>query len=343
VPKYAVLVEGHFDNLYAKTCNALLRYKPQNIVCCIDSTSAGKTTNEVINLGGNTPVVENLKSALRFYPDSLLIGIVTEGGYLPKEMRPTVVEAIKSGLSVTSGLHQFLNEDREFILLAKKYNVELIDLRKPPVSLPFTKGSWKTRKTPVLLTVGTDCDSGKMTAAWELTQSLNTIGVRAKFVGTGQTGILLSGNGVAVDAVISDFVAGVIENEINRVDHECDIIIVEGQGSLTHMAYSGVTLGLLHGAMPDLLLMCHEPARKVDIYDHPIYPLTKTLDLYTDMVNVFKPCEYVGIGLMTHTEDEVVAKKIIKEIQKETSLITDDIIRFNRGAIVDTILQYLER
>lgn len=343
MPKYAVLVEGHFDNLYAKTCNSLLRYKPQEVVCCIDSTNAGKTTNDVLNIGGDTPIVHSLESALLFQPDTLLIGIVTEGGYLPQEFRLGVISAITHGLNVVSGLHQFLNDDEEFSSLAKQYNVNLADLRKPPDTLPFTKGSWKNRKKPVLLTVGTDCDSGKMTAAWELTQALINKGVRATFVGTGQTGILLSGSGVAVDAVISDFIAGVVENEIDKVDNDCDIIIVEGQGSLTHMAYSGVTLGLVHGAMPDLLLMCHEPSRAVDIYDHPIYPLSQTLGLYTNMVEIFKPCEYAGISLMTYRENEKTAKKTIQQTQEETNIPTEDLVRFADGSIVDSVLAYLNK
>ena len=341
MPRYAVLVEGLFDHLYAKTGNSMLRYKQDEVVCCIDSMNAGKTTSEVVGVGGHTPIVNNLDEALKLNPDTLLIGVVTEGGYLPDIMRGGVIAAIENGLNIVCGLHHFLADDEEFSQLAKKYKVDLVDLRKPPDSLPFTKGSWKNRKTPVLLTVGTDCDSGKMTSAWEVNHELNNKGIRSKFVGTGQTGILLSGSGVAVDAIISDFIAGTVEAEIDRINNDCDIIIVEGQGSITHMAYSGVTLGLLHGTMPDFLLMCHEPSRKEDVFNHPIYPLSETLDLYIQLVEVFKPCRCAGISLITHSEEEAPARNTIQTIKKETRLPTEDIIRFKDGSIVDSIMSLL--
>lgn len=339
--KYAILVEGRFNHYWAKTGAAMLRYKPHEVVCCVDSVNAGRTTADVLNIGGNIPIVKDVKTALVYHPDTLLIGVVTEGGYLPADMRSGVKTAIRNGLNIVCGLHHFLADDKEFSSLAKKHDTELIDLRKPSSPLPFTKGSWRSRKTPVLLTVGTDCDSGKMTAAWELVSELQKNNIRAKFIGTGQTGKLLSGNGVAIDAVVSDFVAGVVEDEIDKVDHNLDLIVVEGQGSLTHMAYSGVTLGLVHGAMPDFLLMCHEPARKADLYEHPIYPLVKTMNLYSTMVEVFKPCSFVGVSLITASESEHQAKKTIKKIRSETGLPAEDMIRFKDGSIVLSVLDFL--
>jgi len=341
MPRYAILVEGRFDYLYGKTCTAMLRYRPEEVVCCVDSYHKGKTAHDVVSLGGEIPVVGDVQSALSYHPDILLIGVATAGGYLPEEMRSGVKTAMNHGLDVVCGLHHFLSDDQEIRELAEKNGVTLTDLRKPPKDLPFTKGSWKKRSTPVLLTVGTDCDSGKMTAAWEVKNKLERRGIRTSFVGTGQTGILLSGNGVAIDAVVSDFVAGCVESEIDKADHDCDIIIVEGQGSLTHMAYSGVTLGLLHGAMPDLLLMCHEPARQKDTFGHPMAPFGKTLELYSDLVNIFKHCSYAGISLITHSESEDSAHQTILSTEKTFQLPTDDLIRFGGERMVDSIVDCL--
>ncbi len=341
MPRYAILVEGRFDYLYGKTCTATLRYRPEDVVCCVDSHHEGKTAHDVVSLGGEIPVVGDVQSALSYRPDTLLIGVATAGGYLPEEMRSGVKTAMNHGLDVVCGLHHFLSDDHELKTLAETNHVTITDLRKTPDPLPFTKGSWIKRKTPVLLTVGSDCDTGKMTTAWELKNKLADRGIKASFVGTGQTGILLSGNGIAIDAVVSDFVAGCVESEIDKADHNCDIIIVEGQGSLTHMAYSGVTLGLLHGAMPDLFLMCHEPARQKDTFGYPMAPFGKTLELYSDLVNIFKHCSYAGISLITHSEPDDSARQTILSTEKSFQLPTDDLIRFGGKRIIDSIVDSL--
>jgi uncharacterized NAD-dependent epimerase/dehydratase family protein len=342
MPRYAILVEGHF-NLYAKTCNSLLRYKQNEAVCCIDSKNEGKTTHSVLNIGGQTPIVKNVANALQYNPDSLLIGVATQGGYLPDNMRKIVLSAIEKGLNIVSGLHEFLSNDVEMSNLANKHGVSIIDLRKPPRPLPFTKGSWKNRKTPVLLTIGTDCDSGKMTAAWEIKNKLKERGIKAAFVGTGQTGILLGESGVAVDAVISDFVSGAIEAEIDKVEKGSDIIIVEGQGSLLHTAYSGVTLGLLHGSMPDMLIMCHEPSRKMDTFDFPMLPMKNNLQLNIDLMKPFKPVVCVGACLITLSENDREAKKTIYNYNQEHSFPSDDIVRFGGSSIIDNIIDQMNQ
>ena len=341
--RFAILVEGRFNFLYAKTGNAVLRYKPEDVVCCIDSTNAGKTTDTVMKIGGDTPVVGDVENALQYKPDTLLIGIATEGGSLPENMRSSVIAAIENGLNVVCGLHEFLSNDPTFSNLAEKNSITITDLRKPPDPLPFTRGSWKNRKTPVLLTVGTDCDTGKMTAAWEIKNKLQARGVNAAFVGTGQTGMLLSGSGVAVDAVIGDFITGTIEAEIDRVARDCDIVIVEGQGSITHMAYSGVALGLLHGSMPDMLIMCHEPVREIDTFNHPMPPVINTLNLYLDLMKVFKPCVCAGFSLITYSEADEAARETIRNYSSDFGLPAEDLVRFSGKSIIDNIIVQLNR
>lgn len=339
--RYAALVEGRFDFLYAKTANALLRYRPEEVVCCIDSENAGKTTNEVIKLGGDTPVVGSFEEAMDFNPDTLVVGVATQGGFLPDNMRQCVRESIESGINVICGLHAFLSEDEEFAPLADKHGVSITDLRKPPSPLPFSEGTWRTRKTPTLLTVGDDCDTGKMTAAWELKRQLEEKGKKVAFVGTGQTGILLGGFGVAVDAIVSDFEAGSIEAEIDRVGDDVDLIVVEGQGSISHMAYSGVTLGLLHGTMPDMLLMCHEPARDIDTFEHPMADFKEVMDIYVRLVQIFKPCEVMGLSLITHTESGDQAKTTIQNYSDKYGIPAVDLVRFGGDKVIENLLSKL--
>ncbi|MFQ6616800.1 MAG: DUF1611 domain-containing protein [Fidelibacterota bacterium] len=337
--RYAILVDGAFDYLLAKTGNAILRYCPQEVVCVIDSQTAGKTVEMVLGWGGSVPVVAGLRQALEYEPDTLLIGTAPPGGRLPESWRSTVRQALKKKLRIVSGLHTFLSDDEEFASLARKNHTSLIDLRKPPKTLPFSKGSWRWRKTPVVLTVGTDCDTGKMTTAWEIKTRLEEAGKRVSFVGTGQTGILLGGFGVAVDAVVSDFVAGAIEDQIDKADSNTDVIMVEGQGSLTHMAYSGVTLGLLHGAMPDMMILCHEPGRRLDTFDHPMRPVREIMDLYLKMVTVFRPSRFVGISLLTYRMNEKTALKTTRAYRTEYQMPAADLVRFGDKGIADAIIQ----
>ena len=199
--RYAILCDGSFDYISAKTGNAIIRYRPSEVVCVIDSKTAGQTVQDVLGWGGDIPVVSNLEKALNHSPDTLLIGTAPPGGQLPRSWRQTITQAIQNNLDITNGLHTFLLDDKEFSNLSSRYNTTIRDLRRPPGSLHFSEGSWQWRKTPVLLTVGTDCDSGKMTTAWEIKNLLEKRGKQVAFVGTGQTGILLGGFGISIDAI----------------------------------------------------------------------------------------------------------------------------------------------
>ena len=341
MPKYAILAEGAFDYILSKTGNAIIRYRPEEVACVVDSKTAGKTAAEVLGIGDDIPVVASLQDALQYDPNAVLIGTAPPGGQLPQSWREMILMAIENRLDVVAGFHSFLSDDIEFSDLASKKSVNIWDLRKPPDPLPFSKGSWQTRKTPVLLTVGSDCDTGKMTAAWELKRELDLRGVKAAFVGTGQTGILLGGFGVPVDAVVSDFVAGAIEAEVDKAAQDSDIVIVEGQGSVTHMAYSGVTVGLLHGCMPEMLLMCHEPDRKLDTFGYPMTPFHLVLEIYLKLLEPFRPTELVGISLMTPLFDETTAVERVKEYEEKFQVPTTDPVRNDMSTIAENVISLI--
>ena len=341
MPKYAILAEGAFDYILSKTGNAIIRYRPEEVACVVDSKTAGKTAAEVLGIGDDIPVVASLQDALQYDPNAVLIGTAPPGGQLPQSWREMILMAIENRLDVVAGFHSFLSDDIEFSDLASKKGVHIWDLRKPPDPLPFSKGSWQTRKTPVLLTVGSDCDTGKMTAAWELKRELDLRGVKATFVGTGQTGILLGGFGVPVDAVVSDFVAGAIEAEVDKAAQDSDIVIVEGQGSVTHMAYSGVTVGLLHGCMPEMLLMCHEPDRKLDTFGYPMTPFHLVLEIYLKLLEPFRPTELVGISLMTPLFDETTAVERVKEYEEKFQVSTTDPVRNDMSTIAENVISLI--
>ena len=336
--RYAILAEGSFNSRDSKTANAVLRFIPDSAVALIDSTQAGKTAQEVIGYGGETPVVSSFQETLRFSPSALLIGTAPMGGKLPDEWRAVVLEAIGEGLDILSGLHTFISDDKEFVSAAKANKIEIIDLRKPPADLVVSEDRWRERSSYVLLTVGTDVAIGKMTTLIQLMDFLQQNTLNSVFVATGQTGLLFTDRGVCVDAVKSDFIAGSIETEIMKIDNEFELQLIEGQGSLFHQGYSGVTLGLIHGSMPDGLLICHEPSRKVNDYGTPLPTLTEAIELHKAVIKPFRKVDVIGISLYTAELPEDEARISIKDAEEETGLPADDPVRFGADKLGKAIL-----
>ena len=257
--KASVLARGFFNSLRGKTAHGLIRHgKKYRIIEVVDETLEGKDAGEVMDgkwLG--IPIVSDFSKDV----GTLIIGVAPPGGRLPKEWRKDIINAIKNRMNIVSGLHDFLSDDKEFSELAKRYNVKIWDVRKPPKNLSITKG-FKSEKT-VVLVLGTDSSVGKRTTALELVKSAEKNRINAGFVATGQTGIMIGCDaGVAVDAVPSDFVSGAVEKMIMDVSKNREIVFVEGQGAISHQAYGSVALGILYGSKPDYVIMVHDPARK---------------------------------------------------------------------------------
>ena len=335
--KIVILSHGAFNYIKNKTWNMLIRYRTDEVIALLDRTKSGMTANDELGYGGNIPVLDNFDACIDLEPDTLVIGNASQGGFISDDYRAEVIKAIEFGCDIISGMHHFINDDVEFVQLAEKHNVSLFDLRRPPDPPNFPKGSWHKRKIPVLLIVGTDCDTGKMTTAWEVSERLKSRGRKVEFIGTGQTGILLSGAGVPIDAVKADFMAGEIEHLIDKVSEDTELIIVEGQGALTNQYYAGVTLGLLHGAMPDYMLMTHDPARDLDVTDYPMATMRLVMDMHLDLMSNFKKSKFIGINLLTFKLSDEDAKKEIDKVKEEYSMATTDLIRYGSNELIETI------
>jgi uncharacterized NAD-dependent epimerase/dehydratase family protein len=339
-----ILAEGRFSPLKSKTANAAIGYLPDQVAAVIDSGKTGMTAQQVLGYGGAIPVVRDLAEGLQHRPTHLLIGIAPTGGRLPEAWRETVREAIRHKLHILSGLHTILSDDTEFASLAREHSVTLTDYRKIPFeSEVVSKGSWRTRKAKTILTVGTDCNIGKMTTIVEVQREFLRRGLKADFVATGQTGILIRGRGIAVDAIISDYIAGSIEREIDRSEAEgYDYILVEGQGALTHMGYSGVTFGLIHGTMPDAMILCHQPARLKDDYGLPLPDLQRLIGFHEEAVGLFRPSKVVAMGINSVglTDDE--SRAAAGTLERQTGIPAVDAFRFGAAPIVDALLRYFD-
>ena len=216
---------------------------------------------------------------MAYEPVVALVGVATQGGRFPPAWRALLTACIRAGLSVENGLHQMIRDDPELRPLADEHGVELRDLRRPPDGLDCPTGANLEVDAPIVLTVGSDCAIGKMTVSLELDRAARARGIASIFVPTGQTGIAIAGWGIAVDAVVSDFLAGAAERLVVEGRRRGgELLLVEGQGSLVHPAYSGVTLGLFHGSVPHVLVLCHR-AGTTEVEGYPGHPLPSLPEL----------------------------------------------------------------
>ena len=269
---------------------------------------------------------------------SFLIGIAPVGGRIPTSWRPVLRNAVEAGLDVVSGLHERLEDVPGLAAAAKRNGVALIDIRTPPKILPV--GTGLKRRGKRLLTVGTDCALGKKYTALAITAALRERGIAVDFRATGQTGILIAGGGIPIDSVVSDFLAGAAEQLSPAADdHHWDVI--EGQGSLIHPGYAGVTLGLLHGSQPDAIVLCHDPTRK-HIADAPhilIPPLADVADQYLRAARLTNPeVRLVGISLNTASLNADSRAGILSEVAELMQVPVFDPMRSSAMEILDRIL-----
>jgi uncharacterized NAD-dependent epimerase/dehydratase family protein len=351
-PRYLIIADGNFHPLESKTANSVIRYHPTRVVAVLDRRTAGKTAQDVLGFGGPIPVVGTIEEGLAKKPTSVMIGIAPAGGKLPEEWTGWLAKSLEAGCDLISGLHTFLSDDPKLSALAAKHGRSIVDARKPPKNLPIAAGEARLVDPFVVLTVGTDCNVGKMTAQLQLTSALKARGLRTNFVATGQTGIFIEGWGTAVDAVIADFIAGSAEELVLRGAKDADIVLVEGQGSINHPGYSGVTLGLLHGSCPDALILCHQATREFigEYRTTPwlkIPPLSRYVELYEMLGSAVHPTKVIGICLNTFDMSEADALAACRAASKETGLTCTDPVRFDSTPLVNAIVRerenYLER
>lgn len=334
--RYVVLAEGFFAGGRAKTANGLLRYGRDEVVAILDSTLAGRTVGGVTpgllrDPGRDAPIVGTLEEALGLSPTSILVGVAPAGGRLPDEWMEILRSASGAGLEIVAGLHQ---------RLASEFPGDPVwDVREPPDDIPLFSGEGFGIEPRVALTVGTDAAVGKMTATLEIERAAGDAGVSSWFVATGQTGILIAGWGICVDAVVADFVAGAAERLVLRAAASSpELILVEGQGSLAHPAYSGVTLGLLHGACPDCLVLCVSPAEEPGYAGVARPAPARAARLYEEVAALVKPAPVVAVSANTRGLSDQEARSFVRRVSDETGLPAVDPFRDSAAPILEAVL-----
>ncbi|APT75184.1 hypothetical protein XO10_01395 [Marinitoga sp. 1135] len=341
--KICILLEDHADIKYCKTTIALIKYSKYDVVAIIDSKNKGKFSDDVLGTHKKIPFVSNIKEAFKINKKikALFIGISPPGGEFPEIMRNHVKEALSMGLNVVSGLHYFLSEDPEFCELARLSGSKIIDIRKiSKDKIYYNRYNPRRAGTNVILTVGSDCSVGKMITTIELNKSALNRGLKSTIAMTGHTGMMIVGDGIPVDATISDFTIGTISKYIQYLAENHDYVFVEGQGTITH---GNISLALLHGAEPDYLVLCHQVGRKyIKGYNQwLIPPLNELVKIYEYASSWKKGTNYarvIGISLDTHLLSHEEAIIYINSVQKELNIVTTDPWRFGVKKIIDEII-----
>lgn len=334
----AILAHDKFPG-NAKTATGVMRYGDYDVRAVIDRALAGSRVHDHAPGLPDAPIVERMDD-IEDDIDALIIGIAPVGGDFADHWRPDVRTALTRGCEVIAGLHDYLAADEEFARLATEHGGELTDVRRPSEGLDVAEGIAHDVDATVIATVGTDCSTGKMTTTWELIAALRRREYDVAPIPTGQTGIIIDGWGEPVDAVKADYMAGAVEEMILERGQTNDFLVVEGQGSLAHPAYSGVTCGILHGAMPDALILCHVAGRdQVSEFERFAIPrLSKYSELYETMSAPVHGAEVVGAAINTaHMTDEAYAEAYLQTVETELDMPATDVIRFGPDPLVDVI------
>jgi uncharacterized NAD-dependent epimerase/dehydratase family protein len=335
--RVAILAHEQFPDR-AKTAVGVLRYGDYDVAAVLDRSRAGARVHDHLPDVQDAPIVESLEEVDRI--DALLIGIAPIGGGFDESWRPDIRAALERGADVIAGLHYFLEHDAEFRELAEANDCRLWDVRKPPDDLTVAEGRASEVDAQVVLTVGTDCSTGKMTTTCELVAAAQERGVDAAFVPTGQTGIVIEDWGIPIDRTVSDFTAGAVERMILERGDDHDVLFVEGQGSITHPAYSAVTCGILHGAMPDALVLCHVAGREA-IHGYESFEIPdsgRVADLYESLAAPVHGTEVAAGALNTHGLDARAAEAAVESYAAAIDAPAVDPVRSDADALLDAVL-----
>ena len=316
------------DQLAAKVAQGIKDWRPENAVGQFRMDGCGA------DLGITDMTLEEAKAA---GAKTLVIGVANRGGYISKAWKEVLVKALQMGFDIASGLHNLLRDEDELMAAARVNGQTLFDVRIPSVAYPIANGVKRTGKR--CLAIGTDCSVGKMYTALAMDIEMHKRGMKSTFRPTGQTGILITGGGVPLDAVIADFMAGAVEyltpdNDADHWDH------IEGQGSLFHVSYSGVTMALIHGGQPDALVLAHEPTRTHmrGLPDYDLPSLETLRDTALPIARIANPnCQVVGISVNTQHLFEDEALTYMAEVEARMGLPTVDTFRQGAARLVDAL------
>ncbi len=336
--RLVLLTDGHTNPLTAKTATCMLRYCREEVVALLDRSQVGRSAGQLLGVGEGVPIIGELAAA----PEAkgLMIGIAPPGGRIPEAWRPVVLEAISRKMTIYSGLHEFLADDPQFAAAAAQNGAALVDVRK---NNEHQVAQYEPLPSQCLRihTVGNDCSVGKMVVALELANALKRQNRDARFIATGQTGILVAGDGCPVDCVVGDFISGAIEKQV-IAHQQREMLLIEGQGCLAHPRYAAVTLGLLHGCRPQAMILCYEAGREVvhGMAEIPLKTLAEIRTLYETMASLLHPSRVIGIAMNSRNIRAAEASAERERVRDELELPVCDVLRHGPDDLVQAICQF---
>jgi len=338
-----LLADGQLGTVGAKTAACFVRYRGEDAAVVLDATHAGQTVEDILGYGGSIPIVANVEEAKVFEPRIAVVGVAPRGGTLDAALQGRILECIDAGMDIVNGLHVHLSEDKRFQEALGYSRSRIWDVRHVPQEGGVATGKGCVTGAKTVLLVGTDCSVGKMTVAVELYREALRRGIHASWAATGQTGMILRERGIAIDAVIGDYMSGAAESLVNFEGRSKDIVLVEGQGSLFHPGYGAVTLALMLGVMPDCMVLVHDVCKEtIKGYDEiAIPPLREVIQHHQRIMRPFKEVPFAGVALKTGGLDEREAKRRILEAGRDTALPAGDVLRFGSREILDGIVECL--
>ena len=344
--KALVYCEGEFGKIDGKVANGLARHSEKyQILGIIDSTKAGLDAGEFLDgIKNGIPIFRSVEDAIEtlgFVPKYFIYGIAAITAFLNHYDRGIIFAAMKLGMNIINGLPEFFTEDEEFVQKAHDYDVQIYDMRKSPMRKHLHNFSGRIHKVtiPVITVLGTDCAVGKRTTAVELVEALKQAGLNAAFVATGQTGLLQGAKyGTVVDVLSSGFASGEVENAILNANkgERPDIIVVEGQGALSHPAYTS-SHAIVRGAVPDAVILQHPPRRK-NHCDYPTIPMP-TLESEIELIEVFSKTKVIAITINHEDMTDLQVKDTIDEYEAKYKLPTTDVLKFSCDKLVETLFK----
>ena len=335
-----LLAGPSLSQVEAKTAVCYLMYRGDDVIAVHGKGKGGAGTRDVLGTSRDVPIVDDIAEALAMEPEVAVVGTAPPGGILDEALRAQILACLSGGVDVVSGLHSFLEDDPEINGVADRSGARIWDVRRVNVEPAVSAGAGCTTGARVVLVVGSDCNVGKMTVAVELDRAARERGLRSSWAATGQTGIMLRGRGIAVDRVISDFVGGAAEELVNAEGRDVDIVFVEGQGSIFHPGYAGVTLGLMYGVMPDALVLAHTADREhFKRMDFPVPPMPELIEVHERLLLPFKRARVGAIAVNTSTLDDDAARRLLRDVEEETGRPATDVVRFGCDAILAAIIQ----
>jgi uncharacterized NAD-dependent epimerase/dehydratase family protein len=347
--KAIVYCENEFGKIDGKVANGLARHSEKyQILGIVDSTKAGLDAGYFLDGARNgIPIFRSNEDAIEnlgFVPEYFIYGIAAITAFLNHNDRETIFEAMKQGMNIINGLPEFFTEDEEFVQKANEYDVQIYDMRKAPMRkyLHNFTGRIHEVTTPVITVLGTDCAVGKRTTAVTLVEALKQAGLNAVFIATGQTGLLQGAKyGVVVDVLSSGFASGEVENAILNADEKerPDIIVIEGQGALSHPAYTS-SHAIVRGAVPDAVILQHPPERK-NHCDYPDLPMP-TLESEIELIEVFAKSKVIAIAINHEDMTDVQLKDTIEEYESRYELPTTDVLKFGCDKLVETLFKVFQ-